>query len=634
MPIVKKTGANLDQVLFVLYQDNSTAIGKNMNRLKVGTEILLPIDSGIYELVPRKDAQALVLLHSKNFAKYKQALSGNVASVSSHQTGSMSSGQLGVPKTSVHLNETSEAKGVKDRLVLSGGKSGSQAGGKSKENNQEEKIAQSKSVSQTEKDINVLQKNINDAKGILTPPAVVVPTPSSASTASSSVPPQVASAAQNTATASQSSAAVAPVPKRKPIEVVDEQPPVAVGITGITLIDDMISSPYVLIGILLILVLIIAYVVLNRIKKKRQKEEEESSNSSMDEDDDFEVPSFNETSQTHKGSGMNVFQPHPSVMVNQTNSIDTQPISVPNVVSRQVPDSIPVPPVETQIVPSVPKSTDLAQQIAAILSEADTYIQYKQYQDAERLLSSSSAKYPDQILLRQKIAEIYALMGNRDAFEGILSEFLQSASPEVDWKKLSELQALLDSNANKGNNNQTTNSSAVVDVSLPVEFPSSMESFTQTKLPTTPSVSGDTNASNLHDTTLLDPSAFISSSNEEVSKSIETQQTQQEEVSNSAASNLESELSKFDFSSIDLSLDEADKSHLEKDTGGGYASDDVTQASDPLMDSLSTKLELARAYKDIGDIAGAKQLLQEVAASGKAEFVDKAKIDLKNLGVE
>ena len=53
---------------------------------------------------------------------------------------------------------------------------------------------------------------------------------------------------------------------------------------------------------------------------------------------------------------------------------------------------------------------------------------------------------------------------------------------------------------------------------------------------------------------------------------------------------------------------------------------------DPLLDSLSTKLELARAYKDIGDISGARQLFQEVASSGKAEFMDRAKAGLESLG--
>ena len=46
---------------------------------------------------------------------------------------------------------------------------------------------------------------------------------------------------------------------------------------------------------------------------------------------------------------------------------------------------------------------------------------------------------------------------------------------------------------------------------------------------------------------------------------------------------------------------------------------------------LSTKLDLAVAYREIGDKEGARELLEEVVASGHAEFGKKAQDLLKKM---
>jgi pilus assembly protein FimV len=271
---------------------------------------------------------------------------------------------------------------------------------------------------------------------------------------------------------------------------------------------------------------------------------------------------------------------------------------------------------------SEPHRDTLGEGVASVIAEVDTYLQYKQYGDAEKLLLSTLKQNSDSVLVKQKLAEVYALTGNRDAFEGVVSDFLQSASPDVDWTRLAELQRLLDTVPIVS---EVTPPSA--DQMVDVEPFSMLES---------PSVGLDTLQQNTGQNTskkqsfdhdliqvpeTLSASTLLSSKNE-----------QDEKKETSGSNNVAEQHSKFDFSSIDLSLDSVKSTTSESKSFSPSAIVEEMER-DPLVDSLSTKLELAKAYKDIGDIAGAKQLLQEVAASGRAEFVDRAKLDLKTLGV-
>jgi pilus assembly protein FimV len=66
--------------------------------------------------------------------------------------------------------------------------------------------------------------------------------------------------------------------------------------------------------------------------------------------------------------------------------------------------------------------------------------------------------------------------------------------------------------------------------------------------------------------------------------------------------------SKFDFSGLDLDLGDAGGSELE-------------------LDEVGTKLDLARAYVEMGDKEGAREILSEVLAEGS----DKQKADAKGM---
>ena len=63
--------------------------------------------------------------------------------------------------------------------------------------------------------------------------------------------------------------------------------------------------------------------------------------------------------------------------------------------------------------------------------------------------------------------------------------------------------------------------------------------------------------------------------------------------------------------------------------------DDDQALSDFSMDSneeVTTKLDLAKAYEDMGDLEGARELLQEVIKDGSPAQREKAQATLAKLG--
>ena len=58
----------------------------------------------------------------------------------------------------------------------------------------------------------------------------------------------------------------------------------------------------------------------------------------------------------------------------------------------------------------------------------------------------------------------------------------------------------------------------------------------------------------------------------------------------------------------------------------------VAEISDALREEVSTKLDLAKAYEEMGDLEGARELLQEVALEGSPDLVEQAREILGRIG--
>ncbi|MDH4042767.1 MAG: hypothetical protein OEV88_19115, partial [Gammaproteobacteria bacterium] len=76
---------------------------------------------------------------------------------------------------------------------------------------------------------------------------------------------------------------------------------------------------------------------------------------------------------------------------------------------------------------------------------------------------------------------------------------------------------------------------------------------------------------------------------------------------------------------LDLSAD-----FDEAELASGRAEEDLVIAAE--SNGLSTKLDLARAYMDMGDDDGARQILEEVAAEGNEDIQAEARALLERIG--
>ncbi len=54
--------------------------------------------------------------------------------------------------------------------------------------------------------------------------------------------------------------------------------------------------------------------------------------------------------------------------------------------------------------------------------------------------------------------------------------------------------------------------------------------------------------------------------------------------------------------------------------------------TDAQREEVSTKLDLAKAYEEMGDLEGARELLQEVALEGAPDLVEQAREILGRIG--
>ncbi|HLO61767.1 MAG TPA: FimV/HubP family polar landmark protein, partial [Azonexus sp.] len=99
----------------------------------------------------------------------------------------------------------------------------------------------------------------------------------------------------------------------------------------------------------------------------------------------------------------------------------------------------------------------------------------------------------------------------------------------------------------------------------------------------------------------------------------------------------------FDISSINLDLSAEPPEAVEElpEVAAPTAASEPVAASEPTVEApardaqweeVNTKLDLAKAYEEMGDLEGARELLQEVVGEGPADLVEQAKTILGRIG--
>lgn len=292
---------------------------------------------------------------------------------------------------------------------------------------------------------------------------------------------------------------------------------------------------------------------------------------------------------------------------------------------------------------------------ADIISEADVYIAYGRYREAESLLEDEIGRTPERIDLKFKLAEAYFGARNLDGLTQVREQIRLSggedANPEQ-WRKLGEmLRTLKDSKADEQHAAEESQIGGV-DVrddlgSVDSDFDLGSTSIggseaAPTGAPPSEVVGhSETVSEGLDDLDLddLDLTAGLQTTTGASERpGSETEAREQQR--------LERAMEEFDASGIgprELPPARPEPIEIESDLLGSTKSQQQPQGTSDisslqmgpessLWDEAATKVDLARAYLEMEDAEAARAILQEVLREGNAEQRAEAKEMLNRMG--
>jgi pilus assembly protein FimV len=232
-------GVSLDQMLVALYRSNSQAfIDNNMNRLRSGVMLTVPSAEEASGLPPA-EAKQVIQAQAADFDAYRQRLAGRVPAVADAGSGRVATGKV---QTQIEDRKTATAPVSPDKLTLSRGAGAASSPEEARIASDAERKAADARVAELARNVKELRDLTASGVGsgaaapasapgvtVPTPPAVAAtPAPAAASEAASAAPPLAVAPAASP---------VAPKPKMQPAPA---PKPAAQGFSA------WLDSPYVL----------------------------------------------------------------------------------------------------------------------------------------------------------------------------------------------------------------------------------------------------------------------------------------------------------------------------------------------------------------------------------------------------
>ncbi|MEY2837938.1 MAG: hypothetical protein RJB60_237 [Pseudomonadota bacterium] len=313
------------------------------------------------------------------------------------------------------------------------------------------------------------------------------------------------------------------------------------------------------------------------------------------------------------------------------------------------------------------------------VAEADVYLAYGRDLQAEEILKEALRSNPDRLAIRTKLLEVYAKRRDTKGFEQLATQLFGFTGGEgEDWVRAQEMGLSIDPDNQlyQPGGHPATNvmaepeafeplGASTVPVSVmpamaqqvavapepmpepdldagldldisapaPLDFPEvpsvpavsepAPQPLAEQAVPSLPDQGLDFDLPDL--AAAVEPEEFPPVSFEAVAP---TEPVALAELAAEASAEPEHTPSRFDLGSINLDLDEPAAAE-EPLPVGEVALPEVDAASDP----MARKLDLAEEFRQIGDVDGARELLQEVIASTQdASLQSKARNMLDNLG--
>ncbi len=240
---VKPADVSLERMLVAMYRANPDLfVGKNMNRLKTGKIIRIP-DATEVDAIEQSEAVKVVRAHTADWNAYRQQLAAVHAEPVAQEGRQESSGKV---SAAVAERTLPGKEAPKEVLKLSKGEAPTDkivGGGKATTAEQviakeEEAIAKSKALKEAQERTALLEKNVSDLKRL-------ADMKQSGAVTQSGVPAASAATAAGAAGVSQVAAAshVAPAPKKVPVPA-----PVPVPVQEPSFLDSLPADPVMLAG--------------------------------------------------------------------------------------------------------------------------------------------------------------------------------------------------------------------------------------------------------------------------------------------------------------------------------------------------------------------------------------------------
>ncbi len=285
------------------------------------------------------------------------------------------------------------------------------------------------------------------------------------------------------------------------------------------------------------------------------------------------------------------------------------------------------------------------------IAEAEVYMAYGRDAQAEEILKEALNKTPERHEVRVKLLEIYAARKNTAAFESVAKDLhaaLAGSQPQI-WERAAELGRSIDpanplyggSPANKVESTgiSTAEAGAVVAGAMGAAAMEAMAGQPAEELGQNPLPEGESEpvapafetAGGVLDFETQAPEQIVPAAESSLPEiNLDLEEAASDLAAKSAAAASASDYDQgleFDLSGLDIKVSEEDDGDFSMDEVDALSADGKMDFSgldlnldevggDGGMDEVATKLDLARAYLEMGDKEGAREILQEVLNEG------------------
>ncbi len=611
-------GANLNQMLIAIYRANEDAfIRKNVNLLRAGRILDIPGAEAVSAIDP-EEAKRLVQAHMDDFAVYRSRLAAASTSVEAPGGRREAEGKI-EPKPEA------PAAAPRDQVRLSKADPSKPAAPASRAAREDDAVARERALKETQSRVTDLERNVTDLQKLLemknqqlaelekkaqAKPAPVVPVPAPVA------PKPVAEAPKPAPEAPK------PVPQapKPPVQAAKPQPKPAPPPPEPSIVDEFLDNPIALAGLGGVIVLLAGYGVWTWRKKKTTQAR-------------FQDSVLGAASTTGSPTGTGAALAAPSVSQGSL----SQPLA-----GMEADEVDPI-------------------------AEADVYMAYGRDAQAEEILKEALQKDAKRTAVHSKLLEIYANRRDVTAFEQTalkLKSLTNGSGPE--WDKAAALGRSIDpqSGLYGGGAAPAAAPAAAAAAAAPnLDFDLSATSTQQAAIlpefsidePKAPPLSGldfdldaaPAAAAGASAKSDFSPGGTLIMGERPGERTVTSVDFNLDTTGSSEAKRAGAEPSADGGLDFDISLDlggeekkpEPDKtaapmdlSSISLDLGIASEPSGSPAGTDPKWQEVATKLDLAKAYEEMGDKDGARELLNEVLKDGDSVQKGQAQQLLAKLG--